>query len=230
MTTRLSAFTFMLCTSTLTTSSIAGIYLGVQAGGGMLKGDHIYDNPTNTSTNQGATAMRAIGGVYGGHLGYFYSPVGGRAFFFGEALGLTGSAKQQKDLAVTGGTKEGIFSISRKMTLGAAGGGGIFVNPMVGFYVKLGYEQTKFDFSYTQLTYGTQASESFSKKSTGVNFGGGLLYKITNSVFVNGEYTYATGKKIRVRSSDGAINGARRGYSFTPGEHRLMLKLSYMFG
>ncbi len=33
-----------------------------------------------------------------------------------------------------------------------------------------------------------------------------------------------------VRSSDDAINGARRGYSFTPSEHRLMLKLSYMFG
>ncbi len=210
---------------------MAGIYLGVQAGGDMLTGDHVYDNPaSNSSTNQGISTMRAIGGVYGGHLGYFYSPVGGRVFFFGEALGLTGSAKQQKDLAIIGSTKEGTFSVSRKMTLGAAGGGGIFVNPMVGFYVKLGYEQTKFDFSYTQLTYGTNTSESFSKKSTGVNFGGGLLYKMTNSIFINGEYTYATGKKMRVRSSDDAINGARRGYSFTPSEHRLMLKLSYMFG
>lgn len=228
-----SVFVFVViivATPLLVTPSVAGIYLGAQVGGDLLKGDHIYENANVSPVVQGVSSAKAMGAVYGVHLGYFYSPVGVRTFFFGEILGLMGSAKQQKDLLVTGGTKEGLFSISRKMTLGAAAGAGMFINPMVGFYAKIGYEQTAFDFSYTQLTYGTNASEHFSKKSAGVNFGGGLLYKAAESVFLGAEYTYAMGKKIRIRSSDSAINGARRGYAFTPGEHRLMLKVSYMFG
>ena len=220
----------MFLVSVLVTPSAAGIYLGAQVGGDLLKGDHVYENANVSPVVQGVSPVKAMGAVYGAHLGYFYNPIGARTFFFGELLGLMGAAKQQKDLSVTGGTKEGLFSVSRKMTVGAAAGGGVFINPMVGFYGKIGYEQTAFDFSYTQLTYGTNTSESFSKKSAGVNFGGGLLYKATESVFLGAEYTYAMGKKIRIRSSDSAINGARRGYSFKPGEHRLMLKVSYMFG
>jgi opacity protein-like surface antigen len=211
--------------------SVAGIYLGVQVDGDLLKGDHLYDNADVTPVVQGASAVKAMGAVYGGQLGYFYSPIGARTFFFGEVLGLTGSATQQKDLITTASsTKDGLFSVSRKMTMGAALGGGIFINPLVGFYAKLGYEQTAFNFSYTQLKYGTNAAESFSKKSSGINFGGGLIYKMTESIFINAEYTYSTGKKMRLRATDSAINGAKRGYSFTPTEHRLMLKLSYMFG
>jgi opacity protein-like surface antigen len=212
----------------LATPTSAGFYLGAQAGGTLMRGDVNY---TDKNLQQDTTGhARGMGAAYGAHLGYLYHLnshmfVLGEGYFIKEATQTKSiNLSFQSDPNVPGG-----FLVNTKNNYGAALGIGVFMNPKFNVYGKVGFENKGLETTYKLPN---KSSAKGTKKSAwSVSPGVGFMYKITDSIAINPEYTYVVGKKYKVLPQTTNTDGTySKSINFTPTEHRLMLKLNYMFG
>lgn len=218
-----------IVTAMLATPAFSGFYLGAQAGGTLMRGDINY---TDQNVQQNTTShTRGMGIAFGGHLGYLYQLTGSHMFVLGEGYFIKESTKS-KSASITfqsDSSVPGSFSVQPKNNYGAALGFGAFMNPKFNLYVKVGFENKGLSTTYT-LPNQTPANGA-KKSAWSISPGAGFMYKITDSIAINPEYTYVVGKKYKVlpqtKNADGTYS---KSINFTPTEHRLMLKLNYMFG
>ena len=217
---------FVIGSITATHARFHGLYIGANAGVTLLKGDHKY---TNASPKEGKVLfgdMSYILGLQGGYMHYLADSkivIGVELGFSILGLNVT------KDLKVDGGPVEGKVNIRNRYKFGLALFAGMAINPKVMMYAKLGYENNKFDLNYTHLTFQTPSYEKYSVSLRGLVPGAGLYYKLSPVLFVGAEYNYSLMKKTQPRSDTTALNGARRGYIFSPIQHRLVVKIVRVF-
>ncbi|NBT84987.1 MAG: hypothetical protein EBT45_00555 [Alphaproteobacteria bacterium] len=212
---------------TAASANFTGFYAGGTVGAAMLQGTHEYSN--GTSSPAGKQKVNAIGYLAGGNLGYIKQMGDSKLVLGGEAYAAMAGPNAKKDLQIPNGPIEGKANISHKMILGAGIIIGAVMNPKVMMYTKLAYEMNKFELKYTNLTYGTVPSEKFTKSIRGIVPSLGALCKVSNSLLVGAEYSYALMGKLEPRKDTTVINGAQRGYSYTPTEHRVVAKIVYLF-
>ncbi len=208
------------------TAGFNGFYVGGHLGLGLLQGTHTY---TNGGSTAGTQKVKAIGYLAGINAGYLKLMSGSNMVVGGEVYYTLAGPKSSQNLQIPGGLVEGKANISHKSAMGGALIAGALLNPKVLMYAKLGYELDKFNLKYTGLTFQAQTTESYTKSTRAFVPGAGALYKISESLLVGGEYGYAKMGKLKPRSDQVAINGAQRGYTFTPTEHRLTAKVVYVF-
>jgi hypothetical protein len=205
---------------TAASANFTGFYAGGTVGAAMLQGTHEYSN--GTSSPAGKQKVNAIGYLAGGNLGYIKQMGDSKLVLGGEAYAAMAGPNAKKDLQIPNGPIEGKANISHKMILGAGIIIGAVMNPKA-------YEMNKFELKYTNLTYGTVPSEKFTKSIRGIVPSLGALCKVSNSLLVGAEYSYALMGKLEPRKDTTVINGAQRGYSYTPTEHRVVAKIVYLF-
>ncbi len=208
------------------TAGFNGFYVGGHFGAAMLQGTHTY---TNGGSKPGEQKAKGIGYLAGINAGYLKQMGASNMVLGGEAYFSMVGAKSSLNLQIPDGPLEGKANISHKSAMGGALIAGALLNPKVLMYAKMAYELDKFTFKYTGLTFQTPTSESYSKTTRAFVPGAGALYKMSESLLVGGEYGYAKIKKMQPRADAVALNGARRGYSFAPVEHRITAKVVYIF-
>jgi hypothetical protein len=208
-------------------ANFTGFYAGGSIGAAMLQGTHQYSN--GTSAPAGKQKVSGLGYLAGGNLGYIRQMGDSKLVLGGEAFATMAGPNAKKDLQIPDGSIEGKVNISQKMFFGAAIIVGAVMNPKVMMYTKLAYEMDKFELKYTNLTYGTVPAEKFTKSVRGIVPSLGGLCKVSNSLLVGAEYSYALIGKLEPRKDSTVINGAKRGYSYTPTEHRVVAKVVYLF-
>lgn len=215
-------------TTLFTSPAISGVYLGAQAGGALMRGDVNYSDQ-NVQQNT-LSHTRGMGAAFGAHLGYLYQLTNSHMFVLGEAFFVKQSTKSKSvNLAFQSDpTVPGKLSVQPTNNYGAALGFGAFMNPKFNLYAKVGFESKGLTTTYT-LPNGL-AINGTKKSAWAISPGTGIMYKMTDSIVLNPEYTYVIGKKYKVLPQTKNTNGTySKSISFTPTEHRLMIKLSYMF-
>ena len=213
--------------ATLATPASSGFYLGAQAGGALMRGDVNYTDKNLQQDTVGHA--RVMGAAFGAHLGYIYQ-LNGHMFVLGEGYFIKESGKSKSlDLTFQSSTTKGTFTVQPKSNYGAALGVGAFMNPIIGFYAKVGFESKGLTTTYTLPN---QSPASGAKKSAwSISPGVGIICRLTSAIALSPEYTYVIGKKYKVLPQTTNTDGTySKSINFTPTEHRLMLKLSYMFG
>lgn len=202
-----------------------GINLGVQVGAIQLGGKHKYYTGSPTS---GETLVNAKGGCGGAFAGFAFE-IGGptKIVIGGDAYYNMNSVSSNNNLSVLNGPLEGTFSVSHTSTMGAGAIVGLLINPKIVAYVGPGFEMNKYTLSYTQLTYGTVPQETYKLKSSGFVARLGAAMAMSKSFYVGLEYNFPITRKLKPRSDQVKINGANRGYTFKPIEHRLMIRLAF---
>lgn len=149
---------------------------------------------------------------------------------FGAEVSLTMTGTNSpKDLQVDGQKAEGKITIQNRYILNGSFFSGVALNPKVAVYGKIGFETNKFDLNYTHLTYQTPSQEKYSSSFRGLVPGIGTFYKLTQNLLFGGEYCYSLMKKRVVRSQDLTKKSANRGYTFSPSEHRVVGRITYLF-
>lgn len=223
----LTMFSLMGAGITNASADFTGLYVGGNVGVAMLQGTHQYSN--GTSAPAGKQKVNALGYLAGANFGYIKQMGDSKLVMGGEIFGDMAGPSAKKDLQIPDGSIEGKVNFKHKMILGGGIILGGVMNPKVLVYTKLAYEMNKFELKYTNLTYGTVPMEKYTKSIRGIVPSAGVLYKLTNSLLVGGEYSYALMAKLEPRKDKTVINGAQRGYSYTPTEHRLTVKFAYLF-
>lgn len=217
----------------LATPAISGFYLGAQAGGVLTRGDVNY---TDRNVQQNTTGhTRGMGAAFGGHLGYLYQLTDSHMFVLGEGYFIKESGKSKShDLvfrssaSASSATTKGAFTAQSGINYGASLGFGAFMNPKFNLYVKVGFESKGVTTTYTLPN--ASPADGTEKSAWAISPGAGFMYKMTNSIALNPEFTYVIGKKYKVLPETTNANGTySKSISFTPTEYRLMLKLNYMF-
>jgi len=214
-----------------TTPSFANFYLGAQAGGSLMRGNiNIADQNVQQNT---LSHTRGMGADFGAQLGYLYQLTASKMFILGEGYFIKESGKSKLyglafQTPIT--TTPAGFSVKPTNNYGAALGFGLFMNPKFNVYAKVGFESKGITTTYT-LPGQTQTIAGVKKTAWSISPGAGFMYKITDSIAINPEYTYVIGKTYKVlpqtKNADGTYSKC---ITFTPTEHRLMIKLNYMFG
>ena len=213
----------------LATPTSAGFYLGAQAGGALMRGDVNY---TDKNIQQNTIShTRGMGPAFGAHLGYLYQLNNSHIFVLGEGYFIK-EATKAKSATLTfqsNSTVPGGFSVKPTSNYGVALGVGAFMNPKFNLYAKVGFESKGLTTTYTLPN--ASPVNGTKKSAWSISPGAGFMYKITDSVAINPEYTYVIGKKYKVLPQTTNTDGTySKSISFTPTEHRLMLKLNYMCG
>ena len=206
------------------------MYAGIQFGLKQFKALHTYTNPDASAAAESIKNPKAIGIVYGGQLGYMHA-IGIRNFFFVEALGLSGASTKITDKLFIDGASanDGEFSARRNFLMGAAIGGGMRLNPVFSGYAKLGYEQSSYGLTYSNLTFGSEKTFAKTKKTGSIVPGAGISYNLTDSFIARLEYNYTLKKTLHIRDAAELIDGAKRGFIFAPSEHRISIQFNYIF-
>lgn len=208
-------------------AEFTGLYAGGNVGIALLGGTHQYSN--GTSALAGKQKVNTLGYLAGANFGYLRQMGDSKLVLGGEIFGDLAGPNAKKDLQIADGPIEGKVNVSHKMILGGGIILGGVMNPKVLVYTKLAYEMNKFELKYTNLTYGSVPTEKHTKSVRGIVPSAGVLYKVTNSLLVGGEYSYALMAKLEPRKDSTVINGAQRGYNYTPTEHRVTVKFVYLF-
>lgn len=219
----------LLATALFSSPGYSGFYLGVQAGGALMRGDITY---SEANVQQPTLHARKMGSAYGGQLGYMYHFKSSKVILMAEGTYLKESSKTKNyDLSFSSSTtNKGTLCIEGTKSFGGSIGAGIFVNPKVGFYGKVGFENKGLKTTYT-LPGSTQTYSGKKTAAWSVVPGLGFIYKPTDSIGFGVEYSYLIGKKYNVLPQTTNANGSfSQSIYFTPTEHRLLLKINYMFG
>ncbi len=203
-------------------ASFGGAYVGVHGGGVLLKGTHTYSN----SSNQGVQKLNAFSYLGGAHAGYLSEMGGSKAVVGIEAYYTITGLKPKKDLIVDGGTLDGQVTVRHKSSMGAAVLTGVAVNPKVVMYIRAGFERASFQMQYSQLKFQSPNSQTYSKSTTAIVPGAGILYKMSERITIAGEYQHPLYNKIAPRTDTVA---PLIGYIVNPVEHRVTLKVSMTF-
>ncbi|RZI46659.1 outer membrane protein [Candidatus Finniella inopinata] len=225
---KLSFFVFIFVAA-VTGSAYArfqGLYLGGNLGAVLLKGKHVYTNATPQQGSVELSNLSYIAGLQGGYMHYLADS----KFVLGGELGfsITG-LNATKTLRVEGGPVEGQVSIREPYKYSFAIFAGMALNPKVLVYAKLGIEKNKFTLKYSNLTFQTPGYQTYSVSLVGFAPGAGAYYKLSQNLLIGGEYNYSFIKKVQPRMDTSPVNGANRGYSISPIQHRLLVKIIRIF-
>ena len=219
-------FAFVIGSMSPACARFHGLYAGAHLGAMILKGEHKY---TNASPKEGKVVlgdMSYIVGLQGGYMNYLMDS----RIVIGAELGISmPGLNTSKDLKIEGGALEGKVNIRHRYKFGLALFGGMVLNPKVMIYVKIGLESNKFDLNYSRLTFQTPSFEKYSVSVRGLVPGIGVYYKIGPKLFIGGEYNYSIMKKLQPRSDTVPLNGAARGYVFSPIQHRVVARIMRVF-
>ncbi|MES2252402.1 MAG: outer membrane beta-barrel protein [Pseudomonadota bacterium] len=215
----------------LATPAFASFYLGAQAGGSLMRGNiNIADQNVQQNT---LSHTRGMGADFGAQLGYIHQLTASKMFILGEGYFIkeSGKAKLYGLAFQTPSTATPAdFTVKPTNNYGAALGFGLFMNPKFNIYAKVGFESKGIATTYT-LPGQTQTFSGVKKTAWSISPGAGFMYKITDSIAINPEYTYVIGKTYKALPQTTNADGTySKCINFTPTEHRLMLKLNYMFG
>ncbi|MDP3372120.1 MAG: outer membrane beta-barrel protein [Candidatus Paracaedibacteraceae bacterium] len=212
----------------LSSPAYSGFYLGAQAGAALMRGDILY---SEANVQQPTAHARKMGAAYGGQLGYMYHFKNSKMVLMGEGTYLKESSKTKKyDLSFPSSTlNKGTLCVEGTRSFGGSLGVGVFVNPKVGFYGKVGFENKGLKTTYT-LPGNIQTYSGKKTAIWSVVPGLGFIYKPTDSIGMGLEYNYLIGKKYNVLPQTTNANGTySQSIYFTPTEHRLLFKINYMF-
>ena len=215
-----------MTTVTASWAKFGGVFLGAHGGLALLTGIHKY---TKATPQDGKITMNEPGYLAGLQAGYLHYAEASRILIGVELYFSMTGINSQKDLKADGGPIEGQVKFKHRSAMGMAILSGIAINPKVALYGKVALESNKFNLSYTSLTFQKPTSEKFDASLRGFVLGGGLYYKVASAILLGAEYGYSIMKKTQPRSDTVAVNGVRRGYSFSPNEHRLVAKINYLF-
>lgn len=191
-----------------------GIFLSLKAGGDLLTGKHKYE--TVGGINE--STLRKIGMSYGLGLGYMKltpSKVlwGGEVYYEGRSL----KAKQKMATNID----EGELTVSHKKSMGLSCMVGMAANPKLVAYGKFSLESNSFELNYQNLARGAESSK-MSKRIVGILPGAGILYKLSDSILVGAEYSFAVLKEIK--TTPGTITS-----TYTPVENRVSANIRWLF-
>jgi opacity protein-like surface antigen len=208
-------------------ATMGGFYVGGHGGVAFIKGEHKYINGDNGSV--GALEVNKMGYLLGINVGYLSALNGGKMYIGGEVYASILKASLRKQLQTKTGPIEGNVSIQPKHIYGAAALIGTMLNPRVLVYGRLGYEMQSYAFNYTELTFQSPDSQKVQKTVSGFAPGAGGLYRLSNSLAVGGDIIVPILPKIEARKSTQTINGAKRGFEYSPTQYRVMAKVIYSF-
>jgi opacity protein-like surface antigen len=211
--------TFYIASVTVGWAKFKGPFLGVHGGIALLTGVHKY---TNATPQEGKVILNDPGYIAGLQAGYSKIIIGVELYFSKTGI------NTQKNLQVAGGTIEGQVTIQHRSAMGLAVLSGLVLNPKVALYGKLAIETNKFNLKYNNLTFQTPTTVIYDSSLRGIVPGAGIFYKLTKEIVVGGEYDYSLIKKTQPRSDNDPVAGVARGFSFSPNEHRLMVKVNYI--
>lgn len=196
-----------------------GIFVGGGAGASLMTGEHVYTAGSILSADSGKLAMRGFGLVVNAVAGYMHLTEG-KTWFAGELYFNAKTTKAKKDMNTN--SNQGTVEIKNKNTFGLAALIGTPLNPRVIMYAKAGFEMGSFSFKYTNLTT-TPSEKSISKRLNSVIPSAGVMYSMTDSLLLGGEYAYAVStKKIKISDTEPTAD-------FKPAEHRLVGSIRYVF-
>ena len=196
-------------------ASFGGVYVGVHGGGALLKGTHTYSK----NSNQGVQKLNSFSYLGGAHAGYLSEMGETKAVVGVEAYYTITGLKPKKDLQVDGGILDGKVVVRHKSSMGAAVLTGVAVNPKVVMYIRAGFEKASFQMQ-------SPNSQAYSKSTTAIVPGAGILYKMSERITIAGEYQHPLYNKIAPRTDTVA---PLIGYIVNPVEHRVTLKVSMTF-
>ena len=137
-----------------------------------------------------------------------------------------------------GRAPEGKLNINNPYNIGFALLGGFILNPKTLLYGRIGVETNKFILNYDNLNFvGSTAPYNQSSMQERYNFslrgivpGCGIKIAINKKFSSSLEYTYSMMQKKHLRLDTVNVNSVNRGYLFSPDQHRLMIKISYVIG
>lgn len=209
-----------------TSYGFGGLYLGADLGLGYSTNEHDYAD----ANGAGKTTKTAFGAVYGAHVGYLYEIGTSKTIVGAEIYGNLTSMNPSFKFGADGFPVQGDVKIKRKNSLGLAVLIGKMFNIKTMIYGRLAYERAAFDHEYKfdTTSYITQYAGQSVKKSVSIMapvIGLGLAYKPARAIIVGGEYQFAGlyGKKKVISDSNFQTE-------ISPVEHRLLLKISFVFG
>jgi opacity protein-like surface antigen len=191
-----------------------GIFLSLKAGGDLLTGKHKYE----TVGGANESTLRKIGISYGFGLGYMKlapSKVlwGGEVYYEGRSL----KAKQKMATVID----EGELTVSHKNAMGLSGMVGMAANPKLVAYGKFSLESNSFELNFKNLARGAE-NKKITKRTLGMLPGTGLLYRLSDSILVGMEYSFAVLKEIK--TTPGTITS-----TYSPAENRLSTNVRWLF-
>lgn len=191
-----------------------GFFLCLKAGADLLTGTHKYQ----TLAGENEATLRKIGMSYGLGAGYMKLTSskllwGGEVYYEARSL----KAKQQLVTAAA----EGDLNISHKNSMGVSGMVGMAANPKLIAYGKLSLESNVFELKFKNLARGAE-DKKLTKRSFGMLPGGGILYKLNDSILLGVEYSFAVLKEIK--TTPGTITG-----TYSPSENRVSANIRWIF-
>jgi hypothetical protein len=206
--------------------TFGGAYVGADLGLGYASTQHKYAD----LQGKGKATQTSYGAVYGAHAGYLYEIGASKTIVGGEVYGNLSSMNPSVKLGADNFPVQGDAKIKRSTSAGAALIVGKMLNIKTMVYGRVAYEHATYQHEYkfrTSNTLGQQAGKTLKKNVafTAPVIGGGLAYKVARMIMVGGEYQFAGmyGKKKVVNMSNFQTET-------DPVEHRIMLKVSFVFG
>lgn len=208
----------LVFTTTAAMSDFGGVFIGAGLGVGMMRNDTKY---VDTTQGEGKTTASKVGGYYQFHAGYLHE-VGTSKTMVGGDIYISGSsAKKLDNIGVDGGDIAGTIDQKRSTGFGLAVIAGKLINPKVMVYGRMGYETSRYEM---KLNLTGSTPQSFTKSYAGMVPGVGLNYKVASNMLVGLGYDYAGLFSNKTVYDDGNVN-----VQVKPVEHRVMVKLSFVF-
>lgn len=187
----------------------------------------------STFTTKETKKFGLLGGL---SLGYLHKFSNSPIFLGGEVYANLSNTKASEKFSVENyprgvSTISGFaeYTIKHKGTLGAALMAGSWLTPEFAPYVKVGFENTRFQPEYVE-TY-KSSSGGYAKieeklKSvsiSGVLIGAGAFYKLTDQIYVGGEYGYTSYQTKKIKGKLLDIGNIK------PKTHKLVARVIYTF-
>lgn len=206
--------------------AFGGAYLGVDLGIGHASIQHKYSDVTGS----GKVTKATTGAVYGAHAGYLYEIGTSKTIVGGELYGNTSSPTPSFSVGTDNFAVQGEVKIKRTMAVGGALVVGKMFNLKTMLYGRLAYEFATFEhrYNFNATSIVTQFAGKSVKKNVSVGgavMGLGLAYKVSRMMMAGAEYQFA-GMYGRHKS----LSQSNFKTEIEPVEHRLLLKVSFVFG
>lgn len=210
----------LVVTTTVAFSSpYGGLFAGVGLGAGMANNEINYFDIGNGAS--GKTTANKIGLYYQAHVGYLHEVGDSKTMIGGDIYFNSSSVDKAVHLKADVLGSAGALKAKRSSGYGIAVIAGKLVNPKVMVYTRLGYETSRYNMT---LALDGQQDKTFNSNYTGMVPGVGLNYKATSNMLIGVGYDFAGLATKKVIYQDAAQT-----IELKPVEHRLMVKVSFVF-
>lgn len=191
-----------------------GGFIGLKAGGDLLTGQNKYQS----LNGDGKSTLRKLGGSAGLSAGYMYLNAK-KMLMGGEVYYDMRTAKATQTMATA--IAEGKFNVAHKNSIGVTGFIGAAANPKLVAFAKFSIESNAFEIKFTNLPNGA-ADVKLNKRITGFLPGAGVMYKLSDSIIVGAEYSYAVLSDLKTKA--GNLNA-----TYSPAENRASATFRWIF-